>query len=137
LLKQGKSLGKAMGDWQGKTYAFAKVISTNAQPSSKTPKCTTKFKNTQMHNQVQNHPNAQPSSKTPKCTTKFKNTQMHNQVQKHPNAQPSSKTGRKIWRLCYPSGTPWEGGTEQTKTKKRGLGGKLNALATALIFTSA
>jgi hypothetical protein len=35
--------------------------------------------------------NAQPSSKTPKCTTKFKNTQMHNQVQKHPNAQPSSK----------------------------------------------
>jgi hypothetical protein len=46
--------------------------------------------------------------------------------------------GRKIcfWHLCYPSGTPWEGGTEQTKTKKRGLGGKLNALATALIFTS-
>ncbi len=25
-----------------------------------------------MHNQVQKHPNAQPSSKTPKCTTKFK-----------------------------------------------------------------
>jgi hypothetical protein len=33
LLKQGKSLGKAMGDWQGKTYAFAKVISTNAKTS--------------------------------------------------------------------------------------------------------